>query len=195
MSRYAKAGVTIEELQNRINHVADEFVDDPESYDGIYRLLNGEAEGSAKVLKDISKIDFSCENVSDPNDLDDNFDMPGFEGGFELLPNGVPVAWVGAGGDWEDPLALCVYIGEHNELRAYIPKDGNCYNFKTKSAFGNWYPEDGEDESEDEDFSEYEENCECDHHFGEMKHFGIKKYEFVMNKLRADAAARIIFKE
>lgn len=180
MSRYAKAGVTIDELRRRINSSAD----------GAYQLLYGDS-CTAKIRQDISKIEFDCENVTDPNDPTDNFDMPGFEGGFELLPNGVPVAWVGAGGDWEDPLALCIYIGEHNELRAYIPKDGNAYNFKTKAAFGNWDGGDGFGGDPNEDYSEYEEGCECDHHFDEMKHFGIK-YKFDMDKLRADAAARIL---
>lgn len=176
MSRYAKAGITVEELKAKIDAAG-----------GAYEVAN-----MPKIQNDLKKIYFSCENVTDP-DEGENFDMPGFQSGYELLPNGVAVCWVGAGGDWEDPLALCVYIGEHNELRAYIPKDGNAYNFKTKSAFGNWDGGDGFGGDPNEDYSEYEEGCECDRHFDEMKHFGIK-YRFDMDRLRADASSQITFK-
>jgi len=185
MSRYAKADVTVNDLKQKIDAAGD-------VYEVLYR------NPSKRIREDMSKVEFDCENVTDP-DKHENFDMPGFQSGYETLPNGVAVCWVGAGGDWEDPLALCIYIGESGELRVYIPKDGNCYNFKTKAAFGNWYPEDEDgmwddtssDEDED-DFGEYEENCECEHHFEEMKHFGIKQYKFDMEKLRADAANRIV---
>jgi hypothetical protein len=186
MSRYAKPNVTVDDLKKEIDDAG-----------GIYNILYHEP--SQKIIDDISKIEFDCENVTDP-DEGENFDMPGFESGYETLPNGVAVCWVGAGGDWEDPIALCVYVGDGGELRAYIPKDGNAYNFKTKAAFGNWIAEEELEEAEyetncdDEDFSEYEEGCECDHHFDEMKHFGIK-YQFDMEKLRSAASNRIIFKD
>ena len=175
MSRYAKPNVTIDELRQRI-----------EDAGGIYELLY--SNPSQRIVDDMAKIEFDCENVSD----EDEFDMPGFEAGYDILPNGVAVDWVAAGGDWEDALALCIYIGHDNCLRVYIPKDGNCYNFKTKAAFGNWDGGDEFDENPDEDYGEYEDECECDHHFDEMKHFGIK-YHFDMDKLRAAAAKRIIF--
>jgi hypothetical protein len=44
---------------------------------------------------------------------------------------------VSAGGDWEDPIYFIVYFDENKEVRAYIPEDGNVYNKKLKSAFGN----------------------------------------------------------
>ena len=97
-------------------------------------------------------------------------------------------------------MAFCLYIGEHGELRAYIPKDGNVYNFKTKAAIGNWDQEDDESDSESD-----ESDCEDDDVFddeddelypfiAEVKHFGLPR-EFNMDKLRADAANRITFKK
>ena len=156
MSRYAKPNVTIEELKQKI-----------EDAGGIYEIL--EYNPSQQILKDMQKIEFSCENVTD--DEDEPFDMPGFECGYDILPNGVAVDWVGAGGDWEDPIALCIYLGHNDKLRVYIPKDGNAYNFKLKSAIGNY------DSWGDE----------------ELKKFKLK-YEFDMNKLRTDASQRIIVK-
>ena len=166
MSRYAKAGVTIEELKAKIDAI-DEY--------GIYSLCND----NPKVIDDLKKIDFSCENVTDPND-EEGFDMPGFTHGYDILPNGIAVCWVGGGGDWELPLAFCIYIAPDGSFRAYIPKDGNCYNFKTKKAIGNWSPDDedawGEGDSD-----------------AELEHLGIE-YKFDMDKLRADAANRILAK-
>lgn len=79
--RYAKRGVTEQKLRDMIDK------------DGLY-----EAVWSEKVQKDISKIQFDCENIGIE---EDEFNMEGFEPGYETLANGVPVLWVGAGGDWE----------------------------------------------------------------------------------------------
>ena len=127
MSRYAKAGITEDKLRAKIDDAG-----------GVY-----EAVYQSKIQDDLEKIEFDCENLTDPDD-EEGFDMPGFTHGYDTLPNGVEVCWIGAGGDWEMPLAFCVYIGDDGALRAYIPKDGNCYNFETKKAIGNWNP-DGDD--------------------------------------------------
>ena len=55
MSRYAKPNVTIEELKQKI-----------EDAGGIYEIL--EYNPSQQILKDIQKIEFSCENVTDDED-------------------------------------------------------------------------------------------------------------------------------
>ena len=84
-------------------------------------------------------------------------------------------------------------------MRAYIPKSGNAYNFKTKAAFGNWHKEDDEeligsnDEIEtNEDLVDVEDEYDG-YHLDELKHFGLR-YNFDMDKLRADAANRIVVK-
>lgn len=184
MGRYAKAGVTEEDLKQKI-----------EDAGGMYEVV-----WQNKVRDDLKKIEFDCENVTDEGDEDEGgFGMPGFQHGYDVLPNGIPVCWVGAGGDWEDPLAFCVYIGDKGELRAYIPKDGNAYNFKLKSAIGNWYPEDDDDKGweavpseDDDDLVDLEDEYEGPH-VEEVKHFGLR-YHFDMDKLRADAANRITTK-
>lgn len=91
---------------------------------------------SDMVQDDLSNsgVGFDCENfTAEPGE----YDMNGFEPGYGSLPNGVPVLWVGAGGDWEGPVAFCVYIGVDGTLRAYVPKDGNVYNRETGKAYGN----------------------------------------------------------
>lgn len=184
MSRYAKAGITEDDLKKKIDEAG-----------GMYEVAY-----MSKIQDDIKKIEFDCENVTDPDDLEDGgFRMPGFTHGYDTLPNGVAVCWVGAGGDWEDPLAFCVYVGDDGSLRAYVPKDGNAYNFKTKAAFGNWHEDDdtGErpesDGEQDEDLVDVEEEYDG-YHLDELKHFGLR-YVFDMDKLRADAANRIVFKK
>jgi TolA-binding protein len=146
MTRYAKPNTTIDELQEKIENAG-----------GIYEVVY-----QSQIQKDLTKISFDCENLTEE---DGEFAMEGFTPGYSLLPNDVPVLWIGAGGDWECPLAFCVYIGEDNRLRAYVPKDGNVYNKKEKAAYGN-----------NDDYDEYE------------------NYEFDMEKLAADAASRIVIR-
>lgn len=155
MPRYAKPNITVKDLEERLDKAG-----------GL-----SEALYSYKVLSDLEKVEFDLENFTY---VEGDFDMPGFRPGFDTLPNGVAVLWVGAGGDWELPIAFCLYIGDGGEFRAYIPKDGNCYNFKTKSAFGN-----------DDICEDVEE---------ELEHNGLEGYAFDMDKLRAAAAKRIVFK-
>jgi hypothetical protein len=95
------------------------------------------------IEKDLAKIEFSMENWSignaDPNYAKYPSDCEGFSGypcGYEVLPNGLPVLFVNAGGDWEFPICFCIYW-DGSRMRAYIPKDGNIYNKKAKSAYGN----------------------------------------------------------
>lgn len=57
----------------------------------------------------------------------------------------VPVLKGYLGGDWEQPVAFIIYLGEKGSLRLYTPRRGNIFNVSTKSAFGN-------DEDADETF-------------------------------------------
>ena len=156
MPRYAKQNITVKDLEDKINKAG-----------GISEVLY-----TSNVLNDLEKIEFDLENFTN---IGEEFEMPGFQPGFDTLSNGVGVLWIGAGGDWEFPIAFCLYIGNGGEIRAYIPKNGNCYNFKTKKAFGN-----------DDTCENIEEELECN---------GLDKYAFDMNKLREDATNRIVFKQ
>ena len=80
-------------------------------------------------------IQFSTENCT-CNPME-SFDMPGFFVGLDALPGGTPIMWFGAGGDWEQPIAFCIYLGEDNKIHAYVPREGNCFNKETNAAFGN----------------------------------------------------------
>lgn len=84
---------------------------------------------------DNSGIEFSTENCTcDPKE---SFNMPGFFVGLDALQGGTPIMWFGAGGDWEQPIAFCIYLGEDNNIHAYVPREGNCYNKDKNAAFGN----------------------------------------------------------
>lgn len=179
----AKTGITEGILKRKVENAG-----------GVYEIVY-----EKQMQEDLKGVEFDCENVTEPDD-EEGFRMPGFKHGYDVLPNGVPVCWVGAGGDWEDPLAFCMFIGEDGEFHAYIPKDGNAYNFKLRSAIGNWYPEDDDDkgweavptEDDDEDPVDLGDEYEGPH-VEELKHFGLR-YHFDMEKLRADAANRITTK-
>ena len=41
------------------------------------------------------------------------------------------------GGDWEFPVNFIVYVDQNNKNNLYIPTDGNTFNKKTKTAYGN----------------------------------------------------------
>lgn len=142
MPRYAKAGQTVEDLKKKIMERGRDAGDDV-GY-AVYEALYGNP--TQKVSDDLSKIEVDGENSA----LVREFDMPGTEDleQFEVL-NGVPVAWCCMGGDWEMPIVVALYIGDKDELRAYIPKDGNAYNKKAKAAYGN---DDEEDFDKDRDY-------------------------------------------
>lgn len=143
MPRYAKPNVTIDDLKKLVG-----------SIDHLYDLIyHGKSD---RLVKDLSKIEVDFENL----DFAGGFTMNGYEPNdvFEML-DGYPVAWCCGAGDWEIPIAFVVYIGAEDELRAYIPKNGNCYNVEAKAAYGNEDDEDFEVKNEDGDLvplSEFE---------------------------------------
>ena len=97
----------------------------------------------SKIQKDIAKVQFDFENynlgTADPNYKSEYArDYEGYCGypvGIEVLENGLPVLFVNAGGDWENPICFCIYF-DGKELRGYVPSDGNVYNKKEKRAYG-----------------------------------------------------------
>ncbi len=127
MPRYAKASVTLDDLQNKILSINN----NTDLSRALYDIYGNYAPSI--VYKDLSKINFDMENI----ELVEEFSTPGAEDlePFEMLGE-FPVAWVSAGGDWEAPLIFGLYIGDKGELRAYIPKNGNAYNHREKCAYG-----------------------------------------------------------
>jgi len=147
MPRYAKPNITVRDIEQRLDKAGCLL-------EVLYTL---------KVLDDLEKVGLDLKNFTY------------FQTGFDILSNGVAVLWVCAGGDWEFPVAFCLYIDDSGEFRAYVPKEGNCYNFKTKKAFGN-----------DDTCEDVEE---------ELERSGVEEYAFDVDKLRKAAAKRIVFKQ
>ena len=169
MPRYAKANQTTEDLKALILKVGGVAWYDEEKEGSPYEAVSN----CDAVKQDLSKIDVDYENV----DYVGEYEMPGTEplNHFEMLAGAdgttFPVAWCACGGDWENPLVFVLYIGQKGELRAYIPKDGNVYNKKEKSAYGN---NDGDPNWEDDPDD--------------------PRLQFDADKLRADVANRIAVK-
>ncbi len=166
MSRYAKANQTIEDLSSKIENAG-----------GVYEIVY--SGGSAKVLKDLSKICVDFENVESFDSEDAYTHLPGLEAmeGYEMIGDGdsaFPVLWCAGGGDWELPLVFILYIGQKGELRAYIPEDGNAYNHKEKCAYGS------EANSWDEDYERMEPDD--------------PRYVFDVAAMQADIIRRIVVK-
>lgn len=84
-------------------------------------------EQENKVFKDITKIQVDFENCG----CDINGDDPC---GFWTTSAGIPTLGCYVGGDWEDPVFFVLYPETANTIRAYVPKDGNTWNIKTKIA-------------------------------------------------------------
>ena len=97
---------------------------------------------TGQIEKDLGKVEFDFENFECDavswQDKDKEFL------GFHMLPNGMPFLGCYAGGDWEYPVFF-IFYWSGTEVRAYIPKDGNTFNKKTKQAYGNGAEERAED--------------------------------------------------
>jgi len=121
---YAKRGVSAEVLKNKIN-----------SYDrGLLDIMPQE-----QIQKDIacSGIEFDCENTIEYTG--NGKDFHGLSLGYSVLHKEVSVKWIACGGDWEFPVAACLYLGLDDKIHLYVPEKGNVYNRKKKSAYGNNY--------------------------------------------------------
>lgn len=117
MPRYFKR-ITIDELKEKLIPIL-------EDEDFPYNL------GSHPIIsKDLDKVQFDFENWETERSF------VGYPCGYEMLSNGLAVLFVNAGGDWEYPIVFILYF-DGKKIRAYIPKEGNSWNRKTKSAYGN----------------------------------------------------------
>lgn len=82
-------------------------------------------------------------------DIKVNFDLENFDYtsyqkddllGLHTLENGLTFWGMYGCGDWESPVFFIVYWD--GTLRGYVPKEGNCWNTTTKTAYGNDAEED-----------------------------------------------------
>ena len=133
MSRFFKK-ITLDEFKEKINPILNPEDEDTDGFP--YNMPES-------ISKDLKKVSFDFENYEIGNAWK-NFN-PDYERektdrdypyGYEVLGNGMPCLFVQAGGDWEFPICFTVYF-DGSKLRGYIPSDGNLWNRKAKSAFGN----------------------------------------------------------
>ena len=123
---------------------------------------------SATLARDLSKVQFDAENVSynyvGPDALSAEFV------GVHTLDNGLTFLGVQCGGDWEKSVYLILYW-DGKEVRGYIPKQGNCWNYDIKAAIGNdeeaddrfikkWLKEHAPEELEDYEEGDYDDYAE-----------------------------------
>lgn len=142
MSRFAIA-CSVEDLKR---HLVDEFKKcahhewaeeisydyDPLIVDHGYTYVEL-CHASRKIDKDL-KVEFDFENY-DCFGESYNSSLKKIIG-FHTLNNGFSFLGISAGGDWESPVFFILYW-DGTSIRAYIPKDGNTYNEKEMSAYGN----------------------------------------------------------
>jgi hypothetical protein len=142
MNMKAKKNLTIEDLKQAVEKHCD-------IYSAVYETPADD---------DISMVNFDTENMEQFGIEDYSYNhLPGLENldGYEILGEGesaFPVLWVAAGGDWELPLVFVLFIGEDEEIHAYVPDDGNAYNHEKKAAYGN---NEGDPEYGDEEDTRY----------------------------------------
>jgi len=153
MPRYAKKGSTKLDIMNKM---FDEMKADPECKwvdignigefsqipnfasinpadynDLIESYIDSELAYKDNTLasKDLKKVDFDFENHEvDEEDPD--------LATHRKLPDGTEIIWCWAGGDWESSVSFVLYLDPNDKIRAYIPKNGNCYCTKCKTAWG-----------------------------------------------------------
>ncbi len=88
---------------------------------------------SPEMIKDLRKVSFNTENFSCV--LDNDGDVYGYKlGGMQTLDNGFTFLGCAAGGDWEHPVFFIIYW-DGKTLRGYVPKEGNIWDKKNKTAF------------------------------------------------------------
>lgn len=95
---------------------------------GYYKGIRGLVKATPKMEKDLNKVKFSWENVT----YETNSKM---HTGYHSIGD-LNFLGVSAGGDWEMGLYFIIY-DDGESLRAYIPKEGNNWNLRTKRVYGN----------------------------------------------------------
>jgi len=135
--------ITLDELKSKMGKYIKSYDDptyDEDAEEFPYNLPE-------KVNSDLSKIAFDFENYT-LGDADPNYPSSqcysGYPCGYKTLPSGIPVLLVNAGGDWEFPICFALYY-DGKGIRGYIPTDGNVFDKKNKSAYGNSDEEVGDD--------------------------------------------------
>ena len=105
-----------------------------------------------KFEADIAKVKFDFENF-EFNHLEEEMGRADGILGFRKFWTRSPLtcfSFIGcsSGGDWQQPIKFIIYLDQDGKtFRAYIPKEGNVWNYDTKEAIG-------DDEDADSEFLE-----------------------------------------
>jgi hypothetical protein len=141
-----KEGHLPESVEETARHLAEE-ARDAAKYGAMYVLdmkihnaLMACVELNNMIIKDLSKVNFDWENCG----CDLERDTPC---GFWTTAEGVPTLGCYAGGDWEDPVYFVLYPETKTKIRAYMPKAGNTWNVKNKTAWGSGDGDEDADEN------------------------------------------------
>lgn len=89
-----------------------------------------------KIKDDLDKVKFDWENFYCDKSNNDPSNNDYSVMGIWTTVSGIPVLGCMAGGDWEHPVYFVIYPENKTTLRGYIPKEGNTWNKKTKTAYG-----------------------------------------------------------
>lgn len=114
-----------------MNYVPIELEDFKEKVRAVFKNL----DFTALLDLDLSKVEFDWENSTHPDDDGDDC-FSNYPVGFKTLKDDFHVCFINAGGDWEFPICFVVYW-DGDEIRGYIPKDGNAYDKVKNIAYGN----------------------------------------------------------
>lgn len=107
----------------------------------IYNVLTEFRELFPLLERDLNKYNFNLENLIDKTDEDFevafkqskyfNFPLLGYQ-----THNKMSFMGLLGGSDYGEPVFFLLYIDPKDNIRAYIPKDGNAINPISKSVFG-----------------------------------------------------------
>jgi hypothetical protein len=196
MARYYEP-ITIQEFEEKLKSAVHKYhmseCPDPDINDYYEPDAEGFADNSyledchwmevnAALRKDLSKIEFCDGNVCLQHD---NLSLLGIN----TFPNGMPYLGMLLGGDWEASLFVVVYW-DGKQLRGYIPEDGNCFNYKTRTAFGN-----GDDDEEIQELKlrGYSVHTVNDSNFS-IPFYLHKHFKWDADALTKDITSRIVLK-
>lgn len=101
---------------------------------GLNAAIHYLCQNNSKIMKDLTKIDFTCENIDTERNNGNLL-------GFQTLYSGFSFVGCIAHDDHELAVFFIIYW-DGKAFRAYIPNNGNVYNTYNKSAFGADYDED-----------------------------------------------------
>jgi hypothetical protein len=157
MSRFF-APITPTELLHKIVKGIFDTTNPPPELNEFFPLYDWDLDGGFDYADDWLEARDMLNIPTVEKDLKVNFDRENFECctpyewdkivGFHTLENDLTFLGFYAGGDWQQPVFGIVYWDGDN-LRSYIPTDGNPWNTKTKAAYGEY---DSDDENAMERF-------------------------------------------